>query len=136
MAEFLLKECKANPNVGSRNPHDSGYLRQKNEGNMPLMVAAYHGREALVKMLCEDERISINQQDSNGYTALMKACMNGNTRCRDILLEYNADERIVDINGNTAMNHYNTFLEKGPAEKKYDRGNAYKKVSHKKNNRY
>lgn len=127
MVGFLLKECNANPNIGSRNPHDSGYLRQKNEGNMPLMVAAFHGREALVRLLCEDERISINQQDSNGYTALMKACMNGNTRCRDILQEFNADERIVDINGKTAMDHYNSFLENGPAEKRFDRGNAYKK---------
>ena len=127
MVGFLLKECHANPNVGSRNPHDSGLLRQKNEGNMPLMVAAYHGRESLVRMLCEDERISINQQDSNGYTALMKACMNGYTRCRDVLLEYNPDERIVDINGKTAMDHYNKFLEEGPAEKRFNRGNAYKK---------
>lgn len=127
MLKFLLNECNANPNVGNRNPHDAGYLRQKNEGNMALMVAAFHGRESMVKLLCENARISINQQDSNGYTALMKACMNGNTRCRDILLEYGADERIVDINGMTAMDHYNRFLEKGPSEKKYDRGNSYRK---------
>ena len=127
MVKFLLKECKANPNVGSRNPHDAGYLRQKNEGNMPLMVAAYDGRDAMVRLFCEDERISINQQDSNGFTALMKACMNGNIRCRDILLEHHADERIVDIEGKTAMDHYNTFLENGPAKKKFDRGNGGKK---------
>lgn len=127
MVEFLLKECKANPNVGSRNPHDSGYLRQKNEGNMPLMVASYDGRDAMVRLFCEDERISINQQDSNGFTALMKACMNGNIRCRDILVEHHADEKIVDINGKTAMDHYNAFLENGPAKKKFDRGNSGKK---------
>ena len=127
MVEFLLKECKANPNVGSRNPHDSGYLRQKNEGNMPLMVASYDGRDAMVRMFCEDDRISINQQDSNGYTALMKACMNGNIRCRDILVDHHADERIVDINGKTAMDHYNSFLENGPAKKKFVRGNGGKK---------
>lgn len=127
MVEFLLKECKANPNVGSRNPHDSGYLRQKNEGNMPLMVASYDGRDAMVRLFCEDDRTSINQQDSNGYTALMKACMNGNIRCRDILVEHHADEKIVDINGKTAMDHYNSFLEHGPAKKKFDRGNGGKK---------
>ena len=127
MVEFLLKECKANPNVGSRNPHDSGYLRQKNEGNMPLMVASYDGRDAMVRLFCEDERISINQQDSNGFTALMKACMNGNIRCRDILVEHHADEKIVDINGKTAMDHYNSFLENGPAKKKFDRGNGGRK---------
>ena len=127
MVAFLLHECNANPNVGNRNPLDSGYLRQKNEGNMALMVAAFHGRESLVRLLCEDPRTSINQQDSNGYTAIMKACMNGNIRCRDILQEFNADERIVDINGKTAMDHYHTFLEKGPEEKRFDRGKAYKK---------
>ena len=122
MLEFLLKECNANPNVGSRNPFESGYIRHKNEGNMPLMVAAYHGRENMVRLLCQCETISINQQDGNGFTALMKACMNGKTRCRDILKEYNADERIVDINGLTFMDHYHNFLENGPNEKKYKRG--------------
>lgn len=124
MVEFLLKECDANPNVGSRNPFGSGNVRHKNEGNMPLMVAAYHGRENMVRLLCQSEKISINQQDGNGFTALMKACMNGNTRCRDILQEYNADERIVDINGLTFMDHYHLFLEKGPNEKKFHRGNG------------
>lgn len=124
MVAFLLNECNANPNVGSRDPHDAGYLRQKNEGNMPLMIAAWHGRENLVRLLCQNEKTSINQQDANGYTALMKACMNGNIRCRDILQEYGADEKIVDINGMTFMDHYNTYLEKGPAEKKFNRGNG------------
>ena len=41
MFMFLLLECKANPNVGSRNPFDAGKVRQKNEGNMPLMIALY-----------------------------------------------------------------------------------------------
>lgn len=124
MVEFLLKECGANPNVGSRNPFESGNVRHKNEGNMPLMVAAYHGRENIVRLLCQSEKISINQQDGNGFTALMKACMNGNTRCRDILQEYNADERIVDINGLTFLDHYHSFLENGPNEKKFHRGNG------------
>jgi len=134
MVKFLLCECNANPNVGSRNPHDSGYLRQKNEGNMPLMVAAFHGRASIVRLLCEDCRISINQQDSNGFTALMKACMNGYQACRGILEEHNADDRIVDINGMTAMDHFNKFLEKGPALKQFDRGNQNKKPYRKPDN--
>ena len=113
---FLLKDCNANPNIGSRNPHDSGNVRQKNEGNMPLMVAAWHGQEAIVKALCSDERTSINQQDANGFTALMKACMRGKVGCKDALLKANADQKIVDINGMTAKDHYNVFFEKGPAE--------------------
>lgn len=134
MVRFLLKECNANPNVGSRNPHDSGNLRQKNEGNMPLMVAAWHGRDSLVRLLCEHEATSINQQDANGFTALMKACMNGKTRCRDILMEYHADEKIVDINGLTSMDHYNNFLENGPVEKQYNRTQNNKRYNN--NRRY
>ena len=90
------------------------------------MVAAFHGREQIVRLLCECEKTSINQQDGNGYTALMKACMNGNTRCRDIIQEFNADEKIVDINGKTYMDHYHTYLEKGPTEKRFNRGNNKK----------
>lgn len=125
LVTFLLKECNANPNVGSRNPHDSGKVRQKNEGNMPLMIAAWTGDEDIVRTLCEDDRISINQQDANGFTALMKACMNGNRRCRDILLEAGADERIVDIEGRTYIDHHNNFLEGGPERKSYNRAKNY-----------
>ena len=83
MFMFLLLECKANPNVGSRNPFDAGKVRQKNEGNMPLMIAAWEGKKDFVIALCEDERTSINQQDANGFTALMKACCNGKTKIFD-----------------------------------------------------
>ena len=110
---FLLNECHANPNIGSRNPYDAGKLRQKNEGNMPLMVAAWDGRVEFVKALCADKRTSINQQDANGFTALIKACYWGFLKCRDILIEAGADTRIVDIDGLTAEDHYNGFLESG-----------------------
>ena len=113
---FLLNECHANPNVGSRNPHDAGKLRQreKNEGNMPLMVAAWDGKVEFVKALCADERTSINQQDANGFTALIKACANGYIKCRDVLLEAGADRKIVDIDDMTYEDRYNECLELGP----------------------
>ena len=55
MFKFLLHECNANPNIGSRNPHDAGKIRQKNDGNMPLMIAAWDGKIEYVKELCADE---------------------------------------------------------------------------------
>ncbi len=125
---FLLNECHANPNVGSRNPHDAGKLRQreKNEGNMPLMVAAWDGKVEFVKALCDDDRTSINQQDANGFTALIKACANGYLKCRDILLEAGADRKIVDIDDMTYEDRYNEYLELGRMK---DRNKSKKKRS-------
>lgn len=113
MFKFLLKECHADPNVGSRNPFDAGKVRQKNEGNMPLMIAAWDGRSEFVKALCEDKRTSINQQDANGFTALIKSCYWGFLKCRDILIQYGADTKIVDLDGKAAEDHYNEFLSTG-----------------------
>lgn len=118
---FLLKECRANPNVGSRNPHSAGKLRQRNEGNMPLMVAAWEGKTRFVEELCKDKRISINQQDANGFTALIKACANGNSGCRDILLSAGADKKIVDIEGKTAADHYKECQKSGSMRTRYQR---------------
>lgn len=123
---FLLKECQANPNVGSRNPNRVRKVYQKNEetneetnddkneGNMPLMIAAWDGKELFVRALCGDPRTSINQQDANGFTALIKACGNGFSKCRDILIEAGADTKIVDLNGKNYMDHWNECLEFGP----------------------
>lgn len=103
---FLLKECHANPNVGSKNPYSSKLLRQQNEGNMPLMVAAWHKRDKFVKALCSDSRISINQQDFNGYTALIKAAIKNSKECCQILLKAGADTKIIDHDDMTALDRF------------------------------
>lgn len=111
--KFLLHDCKANPNVGSRNPYDAGKIRQKNDGNMPLMIAAWDNKLEFVRELCADKRTSLNQQDANGFTALIKACYWGWIECRDIIKEAGADEKIVDRDGYTAEDRYNEYLETG-----------------------
>ena len=108
---FLLNECHANPNVGSKNPYSSKLLRQQNEGNMPLMVAAWHGREEYVKALCDDPRTSINQQDFNGFTALIKAAIKGWRKCCQILLDAGADTKIVDHDDMTAADRFEYVAE-------------------------
>lgn len=113
MFKFLLHDCNANPNIGSRNPHDAGKIRQKNDGNMPLMIAAWDNKLDYVKELCADERTSLNQQDGNGFTALIKACYWGWRDCRDIIIKAGADQKIVDRDGYTAEDRYNEFLETG-----------------------
>lgn len=130
---FLLNECGANPNIGSKNPFDSGRVQQKNEGNMPLMIAAWEGRYRFVEALCKDERTSLNQQDANGFTALMKACMNGHFandkekhtwNIKQILIDAGADTKIVDREGRTASDWINEYHKNGPVRKSYDRGNG------------
>ena len=110
MFKFLLHECKANPNVGSRNPHDAGKIRQKNNGNMPLMIAAWDNKLKYVRELIADERTSLNQQDGNGFTALIKACYWGWLECRDLLIKAGADTKIVDHDGYTAKERYHECL--------------------------
>lgn len=66
-----------------------------------------------VKELIADERTSLNQQDGNGFTALIKACYWGYTECRDLLTAAGADEKIVDRDGYTADDRYNEYLETG-----------------------
>lgn len=108
--KFLLHECNANPNIGSRNPSGAGKIMQKNEGNMPLMVAAWGNEKEYVRELLADKRTSINQQDGNGFTALIKAGYRGWRDCMDILIKAGADERIVDRDGYTAEEEYRRFL--------------------------
>lgn len=124
---FLLNECNANPNIASRNPYDAGKIRQKNEGNMPLMIAAWDGKDKFVEALCRDKRTSLNQQDANGFTALIKACANGDVKCRDILLKAGADTKISDINDKTAEDHYNDYLVFGRLKNRFQRGGKNKR---------
>ena len=102
---------------------------------MPLMVAAWHNKLEFVKELCADERTSLNQQDGNGYTALIKACGNGFLECRDIIRNAGADTKIVDRDGQTADDRYNEFLETGlRMNRDYDEGNGAENRNRNKNN--
>lgn len=113
MFSFLLYECNANPNVGSRYPYDVGKIRCKNDGNMPLMIAAWENQVEMVKALCDDKRVSLNQQDGNGYTALIKACYWGHKECRKIIENAGADATILDHEGFSAQDRWKECLELG-----------------------
>lgn len=115
---FLLKECNANPNIGSRNPYDIGKVRQKNDGNMPLMVAAWENQIEMVRDLCSDKRVSINQQDANGFTALIKACYWGNLECRKIIEKSGADTTILDHEGFSAKDRWDECIRLGRYKEK------------------
>lgn len=50
-------------------------ISEINEGNTPLMIACFLGKEEYVKKLCSMPDICINSQDCNGFTALMKCAV-------------------------------------------------------------
>lgn len=113
MFQFLFGECNANPNVGSRNPYDVGKIRKKNNGNTPLMVAAWENQIDIVRDLCLDKRVSLNQQDGNGFTALHKACYWGNKECRKLIETAGADKTIFDHEGFTAEDRWDECIRIG-----------------------
>ena len=75
----------------------------KNFGNTPLMVAAWHGRDDFVRLFIESGAC-LNQQDSNGFTPLIKACLRGHPSTAKILLSNSkTDIDIRDREGKTAL---------------------------------
>ena len=75
----------------------------KNYGNTPLMIAAWHGRDDLVEALIE-AGACLNQQDANGFTPLIKACLRGHPSSAKIILSQDkTDIDIRDRDGKTAL---------------------------------
>jgi hypothetical protein len=67
-----------------------------------LMMAAYGGQEAMVRMLLQ-RGASVNLQNSLGWTALMGAAANGHTTIVQALLDAKADASLQEITGGTAL---------------------------------
>jgi transcriptional regulator with XRE-family HTH domain len=74
----LLADAGADIDVGSKGG--------KNSGNTPLMVCAWHEFYDGVEYLLR-QGACFNQQDSNGYTALIKACIKGNSKIAALLID-------------------------------------------------
>lgn len=81
----ILLEHSADYNKGSIDEITPSYLKMQNanEGNTPLMIACWHGRKRFAETLCQLPGISLNQQDSNGYTALHKCAVQRYYRRRE-----------------------------------------------------
>lgn len=82
----------------------------KNEsGYTPLILAAYHGNNAVVQTLLKYTTL-INENSSSG-TALMAATVKGSREIVSLLLDHKADPNITDGNGSTAL-LYAVFFKK------------------------
>ena len=99
-------------------------LSEINEGNTPLMIACFLGKMKYVKKLCSYPDLSINSQDCNGYTALIKCAVSRwnrrnqgkkNDRYEEIYKflkdEMKADTRIRDRNNRTAQDWWDRPAE-------------------------
>lgn len=95
-----------------------------NEGNTPLMIACYHGKEKYVKKLCSLPGICINSQDCNGFTPLIKCAAARWERRRQgkpydrfekiyrfLIDEMHADTLIRDRNNRTAQDWWDRPIE-------------------------
>ena len=130
-----LLAAGADYNKGSVDELSPGYLKQQNvnEGNTPLMIACWHGRTAFVKHLLSLDGICLNQQDSNGYTALMKCAVQRYSRSQKhqtspiqehlyalLLQQPGIDVRIRDRNNRTAADWWymgDTAQKGGPHDR-------------------
>lgn len=92
----LLLDYNADYNKGSINESNTSYFKTQNEGNTPLMVACWHGRKKFVNKLLEMPEICLNQQDGNGYTALMK-CAIQRARRKKAGKEYTVQEDLYKL---------------------------------------
>ena len=92
----LLLDYHADVDLGS-----SG----KNAGNTPLMIAAWSGFKDGVAFFLENGACA-NQQDSNGYTALIKACIKNNIDIINLLIG-ETDKQIRSRENKKAVDYLN-----------------------------
>ncbi len=112
----MLLDAGADYNKGSidETKHCDLRISEKNEGNTPLMKACWESKREFVDELLKKSDLSINQQDCNGFTALIKCAVQRYNRkkagrkynyCEELyklLLNNGADPRIRDRNNRTA----------------------------------
>ena len=109
--------------IYSKNPD---VINQTNkEGYSPLILACYHGNEEVVKFLI-DKVDNINRTSNYG-TPLMAAVVKGDIKIIEMLLSKNADTKIADVNGTTAM-HYAVMFKNYEAIKLLIEANADLKI--------
>ena len=88
--------------------------RGKNIGNTPLMVCAWGLFNEGIKVLMENDALSYNQQDNNGFTALHKACIKNNYDAVKLLIN-KIDNNIEDFKNKKAVEYLDKespFFEK------------------------
>ncbi|XP_060072177.1 ankyrin repeat domain-containing protein 33B-like [Ylistrum balloti] len=85
VVELLSETPGVDPNIGDK------------DGTTPLIFAAQAGYREIVKFLLNDFRkIHVDQRNKLGFTALMKAAIQGRTSCAKLLLYAGANPKLRD----------------------------------------
>lgn len=79
--DYLIK-AGADYNMGSIDTLNTSNFRMQNEGNTPLMIACFEGKKQFVDRFLSLPDVSFNQQDANGYTALIKTAVGRNEKLK------------------------------------------------------
>ncbi len=118
--DYLIK-AGADYNLGSIDTLNTSHFRMQNEGNTPLMIACYEGKKQFVDRFLNLPDVSYNQQDANGYTALIKTAVGRNEKLKDGNDKYahsyqyiydklfaisEVDKKIRDRNNKTAADYW------------------------------
>ena len=82
----------------------------KNSGNTPLMIACWHGLDNFVELLLTADAC-VNQQDTNGFTALMKCCIRGHPTTAKLVFQ-DTDKKIRSREGKTAKDYAYIYKNK------------------------
>ena len=113
---MLIKAIKAYPSATFREHCMHGSLEhaitalkagadplalEVNSGRTGLMKAAFLGHDHVVKYLLNDLKVSINDQDVDGDTALHDACKFGHVNVIKLLVEGGSDASIKNKKGQT-----------------------------------
>ena len=73
-------------------------------GYNPLTIAAFHGDEEMLRLLCERADVLVNKQDGIGHTALWTASSRAHVMCMRILLDVGkADVHALSSGSRTAL---------------------------------
>jgi len=76
-----------------RRNHTFDYINE--DGYTPLIVATINNKLDIVKILCNYEKINIDDIDDEGYTALFHAVINNNPKMVELLLSMGANYSIM-----------------------------------------
>lgn len=79
----------------------------KNRSNTPFLMACWDNKKNAIAIMEELLRykISINQVDGNGFSAIIKASIKGHCDIAKWLLDKGADANIRDFKGKSALDH-------------------------------